>query len=100
MTPDVRPQDEGGDVAVAHAHHWRIDPPNGPWSAGVCLKDDCLKTRWFRNSPYRGNEYYQGSDSQTHHLLPPVVLRSLKRLEFEEWEAGWKAWVKTAAGGA
>ena len=38
-------------------HHWIIDPPEGPTSAGVCAR--CGESRQFRNSPpswdgYRG----------------------------------------------
>ena len=30
------------------AHHWRIDPPSGPWSLGICTK--CGEYDAFKNS--------------------------------------------------
>ena len=41
-TPDMTP--------TTCIHHWAIEPANGPWSSGQCLK--CQETRQFANSLY------------------------------------------------
>ena len=35
-------------TADAHVHRWRIEPPNGPYAAGVC--SGCGETRDFPTS--------------------------------------------------
>ena len=39
-------------------HHWIIDPPEGPTSAGVCAR--CGESRQFRNSPRAGTGTGEG----------------------------------------
>lgn len=38
---------------MTHAHHWRIETPNGPTSPGVCA---CGEQREFRND-HMGDEF-------------------------------------------
>ena len=49
-------------TTVACVHRWRIEPPAGATSAGVCL--NCGATRQFKNGPEKGRAHESGWAAQ------------------------------------
>jgi len=65
------------EPSLVCAHHWRIDPPSGPWSLGICNK--CGEYDAFKNSIDVGG--WAGA-APSNYASTKIINREVSKTEF------------------